>query len=302
MKGLRLDYFVLLSVILVIPLWHVSCGPDHGPPPALPFEVSVLPEVAFYLPGEVIEIKLSLTNVSSDPITVNPYPPEIHVARAWSSDEVVFSQASGTQSQEIAPDDSVTVEFAWNQEDYEEQQALPGWYDVIFFLVMYQNGGTQSESFTARVLIQYPQGVMEKTIALNESQTVNEVTITLEWVEMSETGTKFHASAVLPYPPPELPPGFDPRYTFLAEMYAEYIVDGVTKPAGESLIHSDDWTTAWVTWGYGIYAYMYGADPIPSDAERLTFRITGIEWYGRWAGIEYRYYLEGPWEFEIPLD
>jgi phage gpG-like protein len=52
-------------------------APMPAPPP--PFERSVVPEEAHYLPGEPVEVKLSLTNVSSETIKLDRCPPEIQV-------------------------------------------------------------------------------------------------------------------------------------------------------------------------------------------------------------------------------
>jgi len=65
----------------------------------------------------------------------------------------------------------------------------PGWYYVLF-----------SESFSgyginapALILIQYPQGAMEKAIEPNESHTVNGIKVTLERIELDYYGMKVHA-------------------------------------------------------------------------------------------------------------
>ena len=69
-------------------------------------------------------------------------------------------------------------------------------------------------------------------------------------------------------------------------VHAEYIVDDITKKIGYSGIGYPEDDGIKLILGYEpLYL-----DPVPSDAEKLTLRITKID---DW---------EGPWEFEIPLD
>ncbi|MBE0430642.1 MAG: hypothetical protein IBX67_02330 [Dehalococcoidia bacterium] len=295
MKRSGLVCYAVLAAMLVIPLVHVGCPapPAPGPPPPLPFTSSIIPEDALYLPGEEVEMTLSLTNVSSNPLTVSPVPPLIQLAPLSEHEEVLFSQAAGTQSQEIAPGNTITVKFTWDQKDNQGQQVPPGWYSITFqdITVIPENEGRSSYHTTgARVLIQYPQGAMVRTIELGDSQTANEVTITLERVEMLATGVEFHTFIIPPEdysPPAQPPPGVTPPPPppAFVHIQAEYILNGIAKRVGHSSENyvEDD----------GIRLILGGRlcfDPVPSDANTLALRIiTMDDW-------------EGPWEFEIPLD
>ena len=136
-------------------------------------------------------------------------------------------------------------------------------------------------------MIQFPQGAMEKSLDLNQSQTVSDIAITLERVELTADGANFYFFFIPPgytAPPtePSLPP-MSPSISIMAK--AEYSVDGITKYAG---------TAGFNTKGDGIKLVWGGGpgklDPVPSDAKELTFTITQLnDW-------------EGPWEFKIPLE
>jgi hypothetical protein len=132
------------------------------------------------------------------------------------------------------------------------------------------------------MLIQPPQGVMEKTIKVNQSQTVGGITFTLQRLELTDTGLKVYAFNT----PPEysLPQGpmLPPPQLMGLHAEAEYRVDdGTAKQAGLSGIRFlDD----------GMLHTWDNLDPVPSDARELTFRINKL---GDW---------EGPWEFKIPLE
>ena len=244
-----------------------------------------MPEEALYLPGEPVEVRLSLTNVSSEMITMSLYPPEIQV-KPRNQDEVLFSVASGTQPLEIKPDETITVDFTWDQKDTKGKQVSPGWYDIIFndITAMQESGLSYNFSPGSRVLIQYPQGAMEETIELNQSQTVNGITVTLERVELASTGMTVYAFSTPPgYTPPQ---GILPTSRFMVAS-AEYSVDGsVVKQAGSAGFGFLEDVTRY-TWE--------NLDPVSADAKELTFRITM-----RWEDKPEE--LLGPWEFKVPLE
>jgi len=260
-----------------------SPAPRPAPPP--PFERSVTPEDAHYLPGELIEVRLTITNVSAETITFSPYPPQIRVTPRMDFDRTLFLVAGGTQPREVSPDETITFDFAWDQKDSQGQQASPGWYAVSFRDMNITQGdrGTMFHS-TARVLIQHPQGAVEKTIDLNQEQTVNGITVTLERIELMVDGARFSAFFIPPaYTPPPAGPGLPPAPVVTAR--AEYSFSGVTRNAGTAGFSTKD-SGMRLVWGIG----MHKLDPVPSDATELVFTITQLnDW-------------QGPWEFKVPLE
>jgi len=257
------------------------------PSPPLPFERSVVPEEAHYLPGEPIEVKLSITNISSDIIVMSQYPPEIRVTPWQDRDRILSSRAGGTQPLEIRPSDTIIVDFTWDQKDKEGKQVPPGWYAITFRDISITQGDRRT-TFNpgAAVLIQYPQGALEKSFDLNQSQTVNGITVTLERIELTADGSTFYLFFITPgYTPPPTGPGLPPMPPTMSVMAkAEYTVGSITKYAG---------TAGFGTKGNGIKLVWGGRphrlDPVPSDAKELTFTITQMnDW-------------EGPWEFKVPL-
>ncbi len=258
-------------------------APMPAPPP--PFEVSVVPEEAYYLPGEPVEVKFSLTNVSSEAITLEPYLAEIQVTPRLDYDRVLLSVAGGTQTLEINPGDTVTQEFTWDQKDTGGNQVSPGWYNVSFSITVRQGDTRIGFNPGARVLVQYPQGAMEKNLDVNQSQTVNGITVTLQRIELTSTGMLVYAFNTPPgY---SLPPGQRlPAPSMMFTIEAECTVDGgAFKKAGSSGIRPLENGVLHV-WG-GEPANL---DPVPSDAKELTFTITKLG------------DTEGPWEFRIPLE
>jgi hypothetical protein len=197
-------------------------------------------------------------------------------------DHVLFSVAGGTQPREILPGETVSIDFIWDQKDKEGKQVPPGWYNIIFNdITVRQGGSTYGFNPGARILIQYPQGTMEKSLDPNQSQTVNGITVTLQRIELTATGMTVHAFNAPPgysFPPGQPLPA--PSMMFHAE--AEYSVDGgAFKLAGSSGIRPLE---------NGMLHIWDNLDPIPVDAKELTFRITKL---GDW---------QGSWEFKVPLE
>jgi hypothetical protein len=282
---------VLMTLLLITSVAGCQQPPVPLPAPPPPFQVSATPEEAHYLPGESVEVKLSLTNVSSEPITLDTYPPEIQV-KPTRQDEVVFSVAAGTQPLEISPNDTITLEFTWDQKDNEGKQAPAGWYAVTFEDIKVTQGDRRT-TFNpgAAVLIQYPQGAMEKTIEPNESRAVNGITVTLERFDLTSSGMTVYAVGTLSgYP---VPPGITNTANAMEHVSAEYSVDGdIVKQAGSAGMQYLENGTRFI-WDRHV-------DPIPSDAKELIFRIGTITL--RFAPDRPDELVDGPWEFKVPLD
>jgi len=126
----------------------------------------------------------------------------------------------------------------------------------------------------------FRQDVIEKTIQVNESQTVNGITITLERVELAPFAAMFWAFNIPPdYHLPQDRESPPPHLVLPAE--AEYSLDGGPAiKAGPSRFrfYEEGMRHSW--------KYL---DPIPKGTKELTFTITRL---GDW---------EGPWEFHIPI-
>lgn len=247
-----------------------------------PFEVAVVPKEAHVLPGEPIAVELSFTNLSANPLVLEQYPFEIQVAAGYQHDQLLYSVDGGTQSLEIPPQATINQSFTWDQTDAAGKQTSPGWYDITFTdIVIRQESASYSFNPGASVLIQYPQGAMEKTFNVEQSVTANGITFQLESVELKSTGITIKGLSMIPgYNLPSGQPGPSPDFWVNAE--AEYSIDGGSpKPAGFSGIRFLE-TGVYHIWDNKL-------NPVPSDAGELTLRITRL-------GDQ-----TGPWEFRIPL-
>ncbi len=250
-------------------------APAPGPSPTVVFER--VPDV-ISLYGETAEINLSFTNEASETRRISPFPPEIKIIELPDVKPpgiVVRAFPVGNDELELQPGESESYLVNWNQKDDRGKQVLPGWYSVEVTL-------STSRGSAARVLVLPSEGVMEKTIEVNQSRTVNGITITLERVELTATGMKVYAFNTPPdYNLPQGPMLAPPQ--FMLNAFAEYSIDGgavkQTFPSGIRFLENG----MRHTWG----EYL---DPVPKTARELTFRIPKL---GDW---------EGPWEFTVPLE
>ncbi len=254
--------------VITIPPPAPSPAPAPVPAPApTPLEVSAVQTKTTYLLGEEVEIKLSFRNRSTEPVAINPFPPVLEITQAKTK-ALVRSVPPGTGAIALNPKETASYTATWDEKDNSGKQVAPGWY---YFSVKGIWGNIN------KVLIQYPQGAMEKTIVLDRSRTVGGLTVTLKQAMLTGMNAKFTAFVIPPAYNPAKPP-------LTLEALGNYVVDGVTKEAGlASVAPSDSGLT--LTWGYEEAPL----DPVPSDAKELTFRVIKL---GDW---------QGPWEFKVQL-
>ena len=291
MNKLIIGLLVLFLLSMLVACAKAPPAPVPAPARPLPLEIEATPlETTGYLPGEEVKILFVFKNISSESITVAPFLPRIEIRRR-STGELVRSFPEGSEQLDISPVETVEYTLVWDQKDDNGRQVAPGWCSVSVndFTISKATEPTIRMGSWRRteLLIQLPQGAMGKVIEVNQSQTVSDVTITLERVELSAMGAKFYAFTFTIPPDYSLPPhpSISTPSQWMFPIFAQYTVNGVTKDAGRSSIGSRD-NGVELVWGY------HGAwvDPVPSDTKELTFTITR---FGE---------LEGPWEFLIPLE
>ena len=253
---------------------------------ALPMLLQVTPAepvVAGY--GDEVNFEVVFRNTSAETIEVTPFPPRFSIVGGGALRPVRIVP-EGDVTVGLGDFESIEYRLTWDQRDDAGEQVAPGWYTMYVGSMTVTRGEELVEVEVPvgwQVLVQYPQGAMEKSLAVNQSLTVSEVTVTLERVELSALEAVVYAAVSPGYGAPEeggpgLPtPGVPVRVT------AWYTVDaGPAREAldpGERFFEDEDRTR--LSWTH--------LDPLPSDARTLTFTIARI---GEW---------EGPWEFHVSL-
>ncbi|MDD4985711.1 MAG: hypothetical protein PHQ43_07975 [Dehalococcoidales bacterium] len=288
-------------------------------------QIDLVPSKLVYVPGEQFQMELVLANASQgevEPVILNQLPPIVNLTKAgvFSGPAVppglalpdtesgesmpVKTFPAGTGQETLAKGDAITYSLTWDQKDEDGNQVPSGWYyyesNYCYRPESSENSvgsGVRKKAF----LIQYPQGAMQKTIEVNQSQTVAnlpittlnsetklvDVVINLQRVELNEMGATFYATMTSPNNPVS---GYNnPEWLSHVPLSAQYVVDGVTKEARAPNSQFLD-SGIEFRWGASPDDDNY-LDPVPVDAKQLTFVIPEIrpDW-------------EGPWEFEIQLE
>lgn len=231
-----------------------TAPPTTTTPPIRSLEVTAVTDKLSYLPGEQVEIKLSLINITQEPLTLNNFPPYTEISRLGF---LVRKYDRGDQQVNLAPGESTTYTMIWDQLDNEGKAANPAVYQIAteYIDITKDSLLPMQESYhkVATVTIEFTQGAMEKIIEVNQSQTVDGVTLTLKRVELSATEIKVYFS-------------MSPNYVQgISVMRSKYRID-----EGEPLP---------VSWGYrmlekGVEFVWGDLYPAPNDAQMLFFSIT----------------------------
>lgn len=281
---------VVLSIIVLAVTFGCRLGgneaqapsPAPTPGPEIFIEADASMDKVSYLLGEDVVIELSFENVTKEPFQLEPFPPKLEIVQPSPYDTPVRSFSAGTGSMSLDPGEVASYTLTWNQNDEQGQQVPYGWY---YLKLGHVRLGDRSMSLSLsgrdRLLILPPEGIIEyKEIQVNQSQTVNGITFTLEKVVLSEEPAFWAFNIPPDYDLPQGPDLPPPEFMKL-HAEAEYSLDGgLIKKAGLSGIrfYEERMRHSWKHLA-----------PVPKGTRQMTIRITRL---GDW---------EGPWEFQVPI-
>jgi len=243
-------------------------------PWVLPFRVTT--DKTHYLPGETVEIRMSLENNRGETIRIPSFPPEILITHSITGEKVRTFPPG--EEIELKPGETVSYTLKWDQRDENGREVSPGRYYVNVGVVgagdryLTGFGGTHTE-----IVIDYPQGALNRTLELNAARTSNGITVVLEKIEFSPSDVKFYLQTGIPLysgEPAPIPTPLPTPPDVLTSYSASLKVDGEERPVKDWAFRPGDrWTIIFI------------ADPIPSDAEVLSFVVRNA----------------GTWEFRVNL-
>lgn len=274
----------VLVVMVGVVVWVSGVlNPSEPAEPSKPLIVSNILKVEAdtdknaYLPGETVKIEVALENVTSGPLKLEQFPPILSVMETKSR-QPVFTFGAGEDSKTLMPGEVATFAVSWNQRD-EAGRRVAGDYYIELEDV---NSGSQAIklTFSKPVTFSVPAaggniGKIYRTVSLNQSQTVNGITVALQKLELADKGSRL--TAIISAPPDYNQNRRTGDYSALAFYYFDR---GWANDAGLSSV---EYSRAEMkhTW--------YLTEPISKETEELFFIIMNI---GKW---------EGPWQFTIPL-
>ena len=173
-------------------------APAIGRLPPMTIQTNGFPDTAYQY-GETVEINLTFTNLNAEARAIDHFPPEINIvqfssAKTVATAQVVQSFQAGGQGLTLQPQATGNFTLTWDQKDESGKQVSSGWYTINVEMnthsVSENSGSDQIQSTPGRIYIMPPEGVLQKTIEINKSITVNNIAITLEKIELSTTGAK----------------------------------------------------------------------------------------------------------------
>ncbi|MFH0769017.1 MAG: hypothetical protein V1932_05575 [Chloroflexota bacterium] len=292
--------------------------------PRIPIDVTGTTSKSYYLSGEYIDIKISFKgdpgNMTKEPFEINPFPPAITVKLRGphspsQDDESVRSFPAGTATRRLEPGEVVNYDLTWNQRNDQGQPVHYGYYYLSLGPIAYGETGRIGPFSLSWFPILPAEGVLEKTIEVNQSQTVNGITIKLERVELSNLGMNVSVFTIPPNPTERAPTTPEGAPVGLSTTETEPSTSGevvTTLPKGplskgpsvlplnmsitaEYRLDGGAVQEAWSNRSLGrlengVECIWKNLDLVPKNTKLLTFTITEINGW------------EGPWEFKIPLE
>ena len=127
-----------------------------------------------YSVGEPIHMELTLTNASrgntANPVIVEWFPPLVDLE---TPDQQMIKTFPAGSEEKIDHWRTSSYILTWDQKDDTGKQASPGWYSYTSTYYLIINGNQVRSTIHYQVfLIQYSQGAIQKTIELNQSQSI----------------------------------------------------------------------------------------------------------------------------------
>jgi flagellar hook assembly protein FlgD len=258
--------------------WEFEVSLESG----VPFTSGMNTDKKSYLPGEQVTYGSSITNLSSGTMTIDPFPPARQI-KSLDQDKVVISEPAGTRTWEIMPAPFYHNTGSWDQRDSNGDQVPPGLYEIAFEYILIEQNTSKSYPLNLEYEFQIvsPESALNKSLEINQSITAEELTITLERLELNAAGGKAFIFFIPPgytmsedHPPRELSES-------LFNSIAEYSLDG---GVGRTALNSES------EFNQSGARLIWNLDPVPVGSQELVFTVDHL---GNW---------NGPWIFKVKLD
>jgi hypothetical protein len=236
-----------------------------------------------YALGENVKIEVSLSNVTSQTLILEQYPPILSLMQSESG-QPVYTFAAGKIIQTLMPGESTDFILNWDQKDAQGRSATPGDYYLELENLELPGRSVQLKLTQPVIFNISPEAAVNessKIINVNQSQTINGITVTVRRLELTDKGVIISAFVTPPadYQLLQGTPVLSASVSYQAS--AGYAIDGEwIKDIGVSAVEY---------FAEGMNHTWYIPDPVPAEAQEMTFIVNTV---GQWSG---------PWEFEVSL-
>lgn len=273
---------IILSGLLLLSSCQCS-GDEENTNPESQFQInaSIGSSVERFVFGEPVAYGISVS--TSENASISPFPPAGWI-KSLTNNEIICLYEAGNRTWNLGSglSDNYRSKCFWYQKDDHGKQVKPGLYEIGYdWVIIEQASGKQYTANRSAIFnIIDPDSAMNKIIDVY--QTVNDegIPVTLERIELNAVETKVYVLAITPdYNMPETGQ-LEEWGLFVQSSVSEYrIGEGKVKQPVDRQANfgKDGARIIWVI------------DPVPSQSETLTFRITKLG------------DMDGLWEFKIPL-
>jgi hypothetical protein len=252
-----------------------------APSPATLVSVEAGTDKAAYQPGETVRIELAMKNVSQAPLTLDKMPPILSLMQAETG-QPVYTFTAGSDTRTLAPNEVARYAYAWTQIDF-KGRPVTGSYYVELEDLEYQGRPVQLNlSRPVRFeILPNPGNTGTSTIDVGQSQTFNNITVTLQRVTISDIGIMLNAFITPPqdYAVVQVGTGYRANRSYAAAAVYSFNRDWVQEAGVSAVEYLPNGMNH--TWFILVI--------IPPGAGELYFETTDI---GGWPGS---------WDFTIPL-
>lgn len=267
--GLFMIVMTLTGPAMAIISVDMVLTPSHSSP-----EFSLQPPL--YNFSEPVEVNVTLTNRGSGPVTIIGYPPRSGISYRSQQDFRTFNRSGETLV--LTPDQSTAFTVRWDQKDETGHQVEPGLYMIAVYFLLADNGTGSYDlshiepySRSLEVMILPKTGAYQGDIIVKKSITGNNITATLESIQLSNTSGKANITIQVPEKIP---------YMVHHQGWIRCYADDYLPEARYSLDHtvSREFTTTSMACDPrldpGVIHMTYLFEPVPADAKTLEINLT----------------------------
>ena len=264
--GFFMILLALTGPVNAAPSVDLTLTPSH----ASPFAYGQLPD---YSLGEPVVVNVTLINQGPDPVTIMGFPPKRGISNRNQTDFLAFPRSPDTAV--IAPGHNLTFDFAWDQKNAKGMQVDSGLYTIAVYYLLTENGNGSYDlshlmpySRTVDVIILPKGGALTADIPVNQTKVVDNVSITLESIHLTNTSGQviftFQVPEDIPYQ--THPAGWKMCYLDFISVVGAFSIDHT---APRQFFYNGVNCAPPHT-----FQSTYELDPVPADAQEMKINLT----------------------------